>query len=320
MDTRKQPNRFLAILLSLCMLFTMLPAGSITVFAAGDADVRSGEADVLIFSTYLTSRTGNERYVKAAKENIPKVFEEKGYTVREKAEIGVEQHLNEADMEGIGLLILFFPYRSCSDEDIALMREFLQGGGRIVMMGENGNFTPTENTVLTETAQKLGGGFQISREAVGERHTVEVDSAEMTKTPLTENLTRGLSCNYVAPISYSGSVQPVLYYGNDVWAVDQAAENGRIFAISDINCFDPLKAIFTISSLGRLKADTEQWILNWLLDARNNQGMVADDQDPNLGFGGSPIVTVEADSHVSVAGDYSFTCLLYTSPSPRDCS
>lgn len=303
MDTKKRPNCFLAILLSICMLFTMLPAGGTMAFAAGDADVRSGEADVLLFSTYLTSRTGNETYVKSARENIVNVFKEEGYTVREKAQIGAEQHLSEEDMAGISLLILYFPYRSCSDKDIALMREFLQGGGRIVMIGENGGFTPTENTVLTETAEKLGGGFQISREAVGRRHTVEVNSAEMPKTPLTENLSRGLSCNYVAPISYSGSVEPVLYYGDSVWAVEQAAEMGRIFAISDINCFDPLN----ITSLGQLKADTEQWILNWLLDARNNQGMVADYQDPNLGFGGSPIVTVTADTHVSVAGDYSFT-------------
>lgn len=35
--------------------------------------------------------------------------------------------------------------------------------------------------------------------------------------------------------------------------------------------------------------------------------MVADNKDPNLGFGGSPIVTVAADSHVSQAGDYAFT-------------
>ena len=74
MDTRKQPNRFLAILLSICMLLTMLPAGSITAFAAGDVDARSEEADVLIFSTYLASRTGNERYVKAARENIEAVL------------------------------------------------------------------------------------------------------------------------------------------------------------------------------------------------------------------------------------------------------
>lgn len=312
MDTRKQPNRFLAILLSICMLLTMLPAGSITAFAAGDVDARSEEADVLIFSTYLASRTGNERYVKAARENIPKVFKENGYTVREKAEIGVEQHLSEADMEGIGLLILFFPYRSCSDQDIALMREFLQGGGRIVMIGENGNFTPTENTILTETAQKLGGSFQISTQAVGRGHTIEVGSAEMPKTSLTYNLTNGLYTNYVAPISYAGSVQPVLYYENSVWAVDQAAEMGRIFALSDLNCFDPLienarPRNYSVADWAALKADTEQWILNWLLDARNNQGIVAEYGDPNLGFGGSPAATVTADAHVSVAGDYSFT-------------
>lgn len=303
METKERLSRFMAILLSLCMVFTMMPMSAVTAFAAGDADARSVEADVLIFSTYLTSRTGNERYVKAARENIPEVFEEEGYTVREKIEIREEKHLTEEDMAGIGLLILFFPYRSCSDEDIALMREFLQSGGRIVMIGENGRFTPTENTVLTETAEKLGGSFQISTQAVGSLHTIKVDSEEMPETSLTENLIYGLSCNYVAPISYTGSVQPVLYYEDDVWAVDQAAEMGRIFAISDINCFDGLKEY----KESPLRADTEQWILNWLLDARDNQGMVAEYKDPNLGFGGSPAVTVSADTHVSVAGDYSFT-------------
>lgn len=312
METKERLSRFMAILLSLCMVFTMMPMSAVTAFAAGDADARSGKADVLIFSTYLTSRTGNERYVKAARENIPEVFEEEGYTVREKIEIGVENHLTEADMAGIGLLILFFPYRSCSDEDIALMREFLQSGGRIVMIGENGRFTPTENTVLTETAEKLGGSFQISTQAVGTAHTIAVDSAEMPNTSPTYNLTTGLYTNYVAPISYAGSVQPVLYYGNSVWAVDQAAEMGRIFALSDINCFGPLRENerpmkYSHADWAALKADTEQWILNWLLDARNNQGMVADYKDPNLGFGGSPAVTVSADTHVSVAGDYSFT-------------
>lgn len=312
METKERLSRFMAILLSLCMVFTMMPMSAVTAFAAGDADARSGKADVLIFSTYLTSRTGNERYVKAARENIPEVFEEEGYTVREKIEIGVENHLTEADMTGIGLLILFFPYRSCSDEDIALMREFLQSGGRIVMFGENGRFTPTENTVLTETAEKLCGSFQISTQAVGTAHTIAVDSAEMPNTSLTYNLTTGLYTNYVAPISYAGSVQPVLYYGNSVWAVDQAAEMGRIFALSDINCFGPLRENerpmkYSHTDWAALKADTEQWILNWLLDARNNQGMVADYKDPNLGFGGSPAVTVSADTHVSVAGDYSFT-------------
>lgn len=301
MDIRKQPNRFLAILLSLCMLFTMLPAGSVTAFAAGDADARSGGTDILMFSTYLTQR-GDSSF-NAARENIPKVFEENGYTVREKFAIEEEQHLTEADMEGIGLLILFFPYRSCSDQDIALMREFLQGGGRIVMMGEHGRFSPTENMILTETAEKLGGNFQISTQAVGRGHTIPVGSAEMPKTSLTENLTYGLYTNYVAPISYAGSVQPVLYYENFVWAVDQAVEKGRIFAISDINCFDPLRE----DEEPLLKTDTEKWILNWLLDARKNQGIVAEYGDPNLGFGGSPAATVSADAHVSVAGDYSFT-------------
>lgn len=43
MDTRKQPSRFLAILLSICMLFTMQPIGAITAFAAGEETVISSD-------------------------------------------------------------------------------------------------------------------------------------------------------------------------------------------------------------------------------------------------------------------------------------
>ena len=43
MDTRKQPSRFLAILLCVCMVLTMLPAGSITAFAAGEETVISSD-------------------------------------------------------------------------------------------------------------------------------------------------------------------------------------------------------------------------------------------------------------------------------------
>ena len=41
MDTRKQQNRFLAIVLSVCMMLTMLPVGAMTALAAGDTTVIS---------------------------------------------------------------------------------------------------------------------------------------------------------------------------------------------------------------------------------------------------------------------------------------
>lgn len=300
---KRQGKRLLAWLLILCILLPAVPAA---VFASGsNPDMQEEGADVLMFSTFFSERTARDSSIGYARKTLPKVFRDNDYRVAEKVEIEEEKHLEESDMEGIGLLILFFPYRSCNDNDIALMRKFLQGGGRIVMIGENGACSPTENMVLTETAEKLGGSFQISTKAVGGQHMISVGTSEMPKTPLTENLTYGLSCNYIAPISYAGSVQPVLYYKDSVWAVDQAAEMGRISAISDINCFDPLRK----NNNSELKVDTEQWILNWLLDARENQGTVVEGEDPNLGFGGSPNVSVEAeaDNHVSVEGDYSFT-------------
>ena len=43
MNTKKRPSRFLAMVLSLCMLFTMLPMSAITAFAAGEEIVISSD-------------------------------------------------------------------------------------------------------------------------------------------------------------------------------------------------------------------------------------------------------------------------------------
>lgn len=46
MNMRKRPNRFLAMVLSLCMLFTMLPLGAITARAVDAPQVNSGISNI----------------------------------------------------------------------------------------------------------------------------------------------------------------------------------------------------------------------------------------------------------------------------------
>lgn len=304
-------KHLLALILSICVMLSAFPISALAT--AGDSSTRAGEEnDVLIFSTSLARPP---LVISYRLNYIADIYENAGYKVKNilPEMIGKTVHLTDEDMQGISLLILYLPYQDLNKKDIALMREFLQGGGRIVMLGENGGWSPAENIILSQTTKKLGGELQINTDSQGkgDNHTAKIGTDELPDTDLVEGVKLGLSCSNIAPISYSGSVQPIAYYYDSVWVVDQAVENGRILAISDMDCFNALS--WTSPSLTseqkQLKEDLTIWILNWLENACDNQEMVASGRDPNRGFGGSPIVTVDVGTgkHTSMAGDYSFT-------------
>ena len=266
----------------------------------------AGGKDVLIFSTGFHKYKSSLLLTNA--EDLAKLFSDAGYGTQIKAGKD-EKHLSADDMNGIGLLILYYPLIALNDRDISLMREFLAGGGRIVMMGEHGGYSPIENNILSEAAEKLGATFRIENENISKGCRIAKGSAGMPENALTQDVKEGLYYNVVAPISYSGSAEPVLLVDGKAWMVDQAADKGRITAIGDINCLDPMSSRTDSKWEGSAQetADTKAWVLRWLLDARENQKTVQEGRNPNLGFGGSPAVSVDAKEHVAVMGDYSFT-------------
>ena len=160
------------------------------------------------------------------------------------------------------------------------------------MIGEHAKFARKENATLSEAAEKLGADFRIENGVIGNRISIAKGSADMPATALTQDVKESLTCGCVAPITYRGSVEPVLLLDGQAWMVDQAAGKGRITAITDINCFDSLAGQGGWHGTAQEREDTKAWILRWLLDARNNQQLVLTNQDPNLGFGGSPSVSV----------------------------
>ena len=261
--------------------------------------------DVLIFSPrfrrgYLFSE------VQPYMEYLVQFFSDAGYGAQIKADTD-EKHLSADDMDGIGLMILLFPCIAPNDRDISLMRDFLSGGGRIVMIGENSGFASRENVILSEAAEKLGADFRIENQAIGGRTSIAKGSADMPATALTQDVKESLSSDHIAPIIYTGSVEPVLLLDGKAWMVDQAAGRGRITALSDINSFDPLIGHRSWHGTEQETADTKAWILRWLLDARENQEIVLKGGNPNQGLGGSPDASVDAKDHAATLGDYSFT-------------
>ncbi len=261
--------------------------------------------DVLIFSTEIKPLyydTELQPFV----ESVAQVFSDAGYGVRLKADDTV-RHLSEDDMDGIGLMILFLPGWPLIDGDISLMRDFLASGGRIVMIGENSAVFYKENRILSEAAEKLGADFRIEDKFIGTRTSIAKGSADMPATALTQDVKESLTCDYLAPITYTGSAESVLLLNGQPWMVDQAAGRGRITAIGDCNCFDSLNGSHGWKGTEQEKKDTKAWILRWLLDARENQRTVLEGKDPNLGFAGSLIFSIDAKEHVAELGDYTFT-------------
>ena len=265
----------------------------------------AGGKDVLIFSTELNPLFYNTE-IQPCVEGVAQVFSEAGYGVRLKADDTV-RHLSEDDMDGIGLMILFLPGKPLIDEDISLMRDFLAGGGRIVMIGENSAVFYHEDRILSEAAEKLGADFRIEDKFIGTRTSIAKGSADMPATALTQDVKESLTCYYLAPITYTGSAESVLLLNGQPWMVDQAAGRGRITALGDCNCFDSLNGSNGWKGTEQEKKDTKAWILRWLLDARENQRTVLEGKDPNLGFAGSLIFSIDAKEHVAELGDYTFT-------------
>ena len=62
MNSKKQGNRLLALLLSFCMLLTMVPVTAFAACTNGTARAED-ECDVLMFSTYLSHVPRDNRYV-----------------------------------------------------------------------------------------------------------------------------------------------------------------------------------------------------------------------------------------------------------------
>lgn len=266
----------------------------------------AGGKDVLIFSTGI--KESKYTSMSAYSGDLAQVFLDAGYGVQIKLD-EKGQHLSESDLDGIGLLLLVLPLIAPNDSDISLMRDFLAGGGRIVMIGEHAGYAAQENSILSEAAEKLDANFRIDNELYGRDDHIARGSADMPENALTQDVKESLYCCCVAPIIYSGSAEPVLMLKGQAWMVDQAAGKGRIMVISDINCFDPLtdRYSFRWKGTAQERADTKAWIVRWLLDARKNQETVLSNRNPNMGFGGSPTASVDAKDHVAALGDYSFT-------------
>ena len=215
-------------------------------------------------------------------------------------------HLSKNDISGVNLLVVFMPYQALSESDISYLNEFLLTGGRILFNGEFIPYASTEDNNISAAVAKIGGKFSVRAENHSPECTTVTGSCINSASALAKGV-NGFFYNWAAKIDYSGSTQ-VVFYGQDSdkspLVVDQAVGKGRITLLSDFNCWSDTTTNGTFFE-------------NLLLNAKDNQDAVAKGENPNEGFGGSPISKIISNPATIVPGStapYKFQVEYKTAP------
>lgn len=152
--------------------------------------------------------------------------------------------LDTVNLTGVNLLWATQPADAYTVAEIATMKSFLDGGGRIAFMGEHGSFAPQQNTRINSALAALGSTISINNTVLdgGFRSASKVDGQILNHA-----LTQGVNFyEYAAfaPLTISGSAVALMlgeqqYLGQaSVMMAFQNIGKGSIFLITDQNVWD----------------------------------------------------------------------------------
>ncbi len=171
-------------------------------------------------------------------------------------------------------------------DDITYMRNFLATGGRIAFCGEHPGFFASGDGYITRAVAALGGNFSILNSMHSPTSGIVTGAGLAKGSSLTDGVTG--FCYAAAPeISYIGRAQVVLDALDGLpLVIDQAVGKGRITMFTDINAWDP------VASNSTNQGNNGILFANLMKDAKANQGTVATNGDPNIGYGDTLSFTV----------------------------
>ncbi len=260
METIKIRNRFYSFILALIIAVTMftdiIPGMVLPVKA-------EKEYKVLLWIPYTGDST-TERWTDRVEEfyvgmtDIKASVSKKEYIV----------DLSRSDLSGVDLVYIMptsgtysMSLLGTDNCNVSLLRDFVNSGGRIIMNGENEEYTRVFNAALTELAQKIGGNFTITTE-ISFNTNVELNPA---KAELTKGCEKFYPSKF-AHIDATGDAEWVMKgKDNKVFVVDQKVGKGYITAISDGNWLYPA-APDTPAAINAAK----QFLKNILVDSAQN--------------------------------------------------
>lgn len=156
----------------------------------------------------------------------------------------VISNLNAASLSGVQLLWAVQPADAYSGAELTVMKNFMDGGGRIAFMGEHGSYAPAENARIVSAVSSLGGSIGINTDYPDAGfHDATVGNGQI----LNHSLTSGVSTyNYAcfASLVLGGSAEALMVgtNHNQVMMAFQRVGAGSIFMITDQNVWDHVNA------------------------------------------------------------------------------
>ena len=141
-------------------------------------------------------------------------------------------------LDGYGLVFVVMPYVGITAAQTAKLKSVLDRGGRVVLLGEHGDYCPTENGNLNQLAKSLGANVAIGTgRSENGTDAFKDGGCDLLQEPLAEYPTS----NWAAPIGFSSPAQEVArntYSGQlYIWCVDQVCGNGHVTVFSDISWY-----------------------------------------------------------------------------------
>ncbi|MBS3972748.1 MAG: hypothetical protein KGZ84_07015 [Erysipelotrichia bacterium] len=186
--------------------------------------------------TVLSWRTGNfvDSEVSYYYDLFKGTFESTGATFIETT----GEFLTLEDITGISLLALYFPQRDITTEEIAVVTEYINRGGVVLLYGEN-NWVYEVNQRLQALASALGVSFTITDNNAYEGTMATIDNGGVNiEHPVGENVTK-IGYNYIPIVEYDEPATIIVAdtAGNPV-ILEQPLGNGSLMLFVDVNVFD----------------------------------------------------------------------------------
>ena len=179
----------------LSLVLAVLTVLLVTVPALADS---TPAKKVLLWSI---SESGKTYDTEKADQAIGKIFAESGIVMDNKSDNTEHFAAGTKLADTYGLVILYFPHLALNGTDIAVLKDFVDAGGRIFMQGENPYWMPDENGYLSAAAAQLGTSFLITYDDDMEMTAVLNPESGLIGNP--GHTVSALTPNYVSRIEYS---------------------------------------------------------------------------------------------------------------------
>lgn len=136
-------------------------------------------------------------------------------------------------LAGNACVLLNLNQATFSGSQVATLSDYLVGGGRVVMVGENDNYA--NNAAFRTLATALGSSLQIQNNAYdpGFRDTLNIDA-----DPLTRDVP-SINYAYTATVAFSAPARSLVRRsdGSDTMIAAEAIGSGELVALGDANAF-----------------------------------------------------------------------------------